>query len=786
MILTHLFVLALSAQEPVKTSVTVTAVRGASEDAGSAAAAVVTLEDLRQQGRSLPTVGNAFEGAPGILVQQSTYAQVSPFLRGLTGYQVLNLIDGSRFNNSTFRSGPNQYLAFIDPSQAMRVEAVLGPAGAQYGSDAMGGTIQVLTPRAQFSDGGRQTHGDFNLFGGTADRSIGGGAQMSIGTDRISWLLGGSMRTLGDLRAGGGADSRHAFRRLFGLNDSQIRGLLGSRLLDSGFDQYGVHTKFAVRFPKDQLLSLWYQRSELRSVQGYKDLWGGLGRMQSAFDPQGGDFAYARYEKTKLGWLDTLSGTFSVNEQRDGSIRQGLRSTDAVTVDDNTVRVMGYQVQGGGRAPGRQTLLFGTDVYAERVGSFRNLTPGGAQRPLYPDGSRYRTYGWFVQDAIDLAPRKLRALLAARLTRVGYSAGDWSLAFHDVTYQASLSWQITGNLALHGLTGRGFRAPNLNDLGALGLNDLGFEIPASDSVAAGALMGSSAGENALPGGRSVTGLRAESLRNYEAGITLRNQRGYTRVQAFHADLYDPIVRRTLLFPAASVPTSLAGLAVTPITPTPQQRAAGVITVATAFDPRAVKAFVNDGQTRYYGLEWQGYYSIGRWRPSANYSYLVGRDLFPNRNVRRLPPQQGMVSLRYERRWWVETRALAAGAQRRLSGGDIDDERIGASRRRQDIADFFNGSRVAPFLRDGRFTPTGETLLEIQNRVLPGFDNTTRVPLYNSTAGWLMLEVRGGVPLGERLNLTVGLSNLTDRNYRIHGSGVDAPGLGLHANLQYRW
>jgi outer membrane receptor protein involved in Fe transport len=135
---------------------------------------------------------------------------------------------------------------------------------------------------------------------------------------------------------------------------------------------------------------------------------------------------------------------------------------------------------------------------------------------------------------------------------------------------------------------------------------------------------------------------------------------------------------------------------------------------------------------------------------------------------------------------VETRALAAGAQRRLSGGDLDDERIGASRRRQDIADFFAGSRIAPYVSGGRFTPTGETLAEIQNRVLPGVDNAARVPLNTATAGWMMLEVRGGVPLGERVQLTMGASNLLDKNYRTHGSGVDAPGFGVYVNVQYRF
>jgi outer membrane receptor protein involved in Fe transport len=147
-----------------------------------------------------------------------------------------------------------------------------------------------------------------------------------------------------------------------------------------------------------------------------------------------------------------------------------------------------------------------------------------------------------------------------------------------------------------------------------------------------------------------------------------------------------------------------------------------------------------------------------------------------------------------RRIWFEVLAAATGRQDRLSGGDRDDERIGASRRRRDIAEFFHGARVQPLLdpTGQLFTPTGETLLQIQGRVLPlgsvvngvrVLDDNTRVPLYLSTAGWATVNLRAGAPLGERWQLLLALENILDKNYRVHGSGIDAPGITGYASLR---
>ena len=119
----------------VSNGVTVTAMRGEGRDESEfpQSTTIVTREDvLRRPSRILPDI---LREEAGVHVQQTTAGQGTPFIRGLMGNRILVMLDGVRLNNSTFRLGPIQYMATIDPAAVERVEIVKGPGSVLYGSE---------------------------------------------------------------------------------------------------------------------------------------------------------------------------------------------------------------------------------------------------------------------------------------------------------------------------------------------------------------------------------------------------------------------------------------------------------------------------------------------------------------------------------------------------------------------------------------------------------------------------------------------------------------------------
>ena len=164
----------------------------------------VDLEEIQRQ-RLRRTLADALLDMPSVMVQKTSCGQASPFVRGFTGYHTVLLVDGVRLNNSTFRSGPNQYWSTIDLYTVDAVEVVRGPGSVLYGSDAVGGVVNALARRRREFEPG--VHGGVRsvLRSATAERSFSERIETAGNSDDLGWTAGATFRDFGDLRAGRGS-----------------------------------------------------------------------------------------------------------------------------------------------------------------------------------------------------------------------------------------------------------------------------------------------------------------------------------------------------------------------------------------------------------------------------------------------------------------------------------------------------------------------------------------------------------------------------------------------------
>lgn len=712
------------------------------------ASVVTSVEIPRRPTRTFPDV---LREEPGIHVQQTTLGQGSPIIRGLTGRQVLTLVNGIRLNNATFRNGPNQYLSTIDPYEVERVEIIRGPASVLYGSDALGGVINIITRKRGYTDA-LQTGGRLLTKWGTADVSGLAGVDWYASSPR--WVLNVNSfgQRVNGLRAGDGRYTRSAFSR-FVTNDA--RGTPG-RQNPTGFTQHGLSASLQWRLGDTQDLTLGYQRYYQYHVPRFDQVEGGNGRPHFSFPLQGRDLLFVDYDKQGWGFLDHFNAKVSYHSQPEQRRIQSFTSQGAlgnITDDRSDTNTLGFIAQGRTHWGGRQALTLGGEVYLDDVtAANRILSRAGAVlvrdvRGRFPKDSRFRTYGLFLQDDVQLTQwltgtfgarysafqlRIPNLEIASFLSAIGVTApglsDQLSQSFDDLTGSAGVVVSLNDDVNLDFHIGRAFRAPNINDFGLVGLTSAGFEIP----------------------GR---GLRPESLLSYEVGIRGDWERVGGSVNLFDSELSNFVHR---------VRTTLGGL----------KEIAGSPLFTSA----------NVGKARMMGYEAAGRVRVTRaYSVWATWFHVAGRDItnadfFPAEAG--VPPPQGWLGLRWEpsgRRYWLEGFSNVARPQRRLSQLDIQEQRLGAFRTFSQIRTFrlAHGIPLA-----GGPLPDGRVAVPIQE--------IADTPFYTQTDGYYTLNLRGGLRLSENYQLLFLLENLLDRNYRVHGSGIDAPGLNASVTLEYRF
>ena len=95
------------------------------------------------------TTADILTASGQVFVQKSQQGGGSPVIRGFEASRILLLVDGVRMNSAIFRSGHLQNIITVDNMSIDRVEVNYGPSSTMYGSDALGGVINLFTKAPQ-------------------------------------------------------------------------------------------------------------------------------------------------------------------------------------------------------------------------------------------------------------------------------------------------------------------------------------------------------------------------------------------------------------------------------------------------------------------------------------------------------------------------------------------------------------------------------------------------------------------------------------------------------------
>ncbi len=595
------------------------------------------------QERAPKSTPDALDEAVGVHVQKTNAGAGAPFIRGLVGPENLILIDGVRYNNSTFRTGPNQYLGLIDPWSIKRLEVLHGPGSVLYGSDAMGGVINILTLDPMVG-AERPWRLSGRLMGASAVAGGGGTLQGDYERGDYAGYLGLSHNVFSEVRAAGG----------------EVQPL-------SDFTRSSIRFKDQYRLADDLVVKGALFSTMIRDAGRVDRINRGRGRFYDNDDIM----AYVRIErKPAAGWLRVARLNVSLHYMRelDRAFRCRTGSGGAVLDlqacldqdEDNLTRrdeaedsvlTPGFVASAEARFwDNRLVAILGAEGYFDFVSSeARRAMPEGwsmekRDRGNFSDGSTYRSVGTFVRAELD-AWRADDSVVAvsggARMTTFNAFAEDVP-GVGDVTYahagfvgSAGINFRQGSLLNLYADFSQGFRAPNLQETTAMGDTGATFEIPNGD-------------------------LEPVKSNTFEVGYKLNTGFVHIYQSGFVTRMPNAIERETV--------------------PAEEWEGLGV-QAADVGSQRVVRRF-NSAEATYRGTELQVWTEpFHNLSARSNFAWLEGEvenSAGETQPARRVPPFSGLAALRYESerlRFYVETYVKWASRQHQLNEGDLADLRI---------------------------------------------------------------------------------------------------------------
>lgn len=552
----------------------------------------------------LRTAPEALSVTPGVFIQKTSHGGGSPFIRGLTGNQTLLLIDGIRLSNSTMRYGPNQYFNTIDVFSIEKMEVLRGSGSVQYGSDALGGTIQAFTYDLEMT-GKPQWGSEILARAATHNMEQSVRTGLNHNSKNISFRTGVTWRKFGDIRGG---------------DTTGVQSPTGYRELD-------YDLKAGIKLSSKALLTLAYQDVSQSDVPVYhkvvlEDY------VINETDPQKRKLAYLRLNREiNSGILKSATMTASWQHTVENRAMQ-KNNSDILRIENDRVRSLGFSTEAAFTNKKAWSGSIGVEAYNDYVNSSRTDTDITTEavtekRGLYPDGSTMNSLAAFTVNTFDFEKWILSA--GARFNAFIIKVDDETLGETRLTPSA-----LVGNIAILRKLNKisnlfvslnsGFRAPNIDDLGTLGIVDFRYETPDFN-------------------------LKPESSLQYQAGYKYQTRKLRGELYVYRNELYNLIVRNRV------EDQFVEGY---PLYRKENSDRAYILGTETSWD------FNPDPSWNFHG----------------DITWTYGQNITKNEPVRRIPPLFGRLASEYRyKNLLLNVECLVASKQERLAQGDMDDNRI---------------------------------------------------------------------------------------------------------------
>lgn len=384
-------------------------------------------------------------GRAGIGVAESgPFGKLSSvFMRGSNSGHTLLLIDGVRMGSATTGSASWQYLP---PSEIERIEIVRGPRTSIYGSDAIGGVIQVFTrqglegpPRVNAFVGG----GSFNT------REFGAGVAGGTRDTRYS-LSASRVDTDGiDVLTGVGDDDRD------GYDNTSLSGTLSHRL-DNGIEVFGsvLHARGTTAFDANELEFVFDPDTEsfVPVVLG-------------PYSPAENDFVQSALRAGVRGFVTpNWQSQLALSQSRDElDSFEGGTLADRVAYFDTRRDLIDWQ--NTVRLPGPWTWVAGVDAYEDHVDA----------STAFAEDSRYNVGVYSV----------LQGALGQHDLEASLRFDDNEQFGSKTTGQLGWGRRLSDAWRVRASAGTAFNAPSFNDLYFPGFSNPGLDPENSRSVEVG-------------------------------------------------------------------------------------------------------------------------------------------------------------------------------------------------------------------------------------------------------------------------------------------------------------